>query len=92
MDASMSGEKKCELQTKNLLRTVKFGRGEVLVCGYTAVSGVENLVFFDGHVTAMMYFDILRANLKTSACKLSLKDCYRFQEDNNPKHTARCTH
>ncbi len=43
-----------EKKTKNLLPTVKFGEGKMLVWGYMAASGGENLVFIDGHMTAMM--------------------------------------
>ncbi len=41
-------------------------------------------------MSAKMYVDILRANLKTSARKLGLKNCFRFQQDNNTKHTTLC--
>ncbi len=91
MDAAMSGEKTCAVRTKNLLPTVKFGGGKVLVRGCMAASGGGNLVFFDEHMTAMMYVNILHANLKTSARKLGLEDCFHFQQDNNLKHTALCT-
>ncbi len=82
----------CELQTKNLLPTVKFGGGNVRVWGWMAASGAWNLVFIDRHMTGKMYVDILRANLKTSARKLGLKNCFHFQQDNNTKHTMLCTH
>ncbi len=36
----------------------------------------------------MMYVNILRANLKTSARKLGLEDRFCFQQDNDPKHTV----
>ncbi len=83
-------KKNCELKTKNLLPTVKFWIGKVLVWGCMAASGVGNLVFIDGHMTAMMYVDILHANLKTSARKLDLEDCIHFQQDDNPKHASLC--
>ncbi len=59
--------------------------------GCMAASGGGNLVFIDGHMTAMTYVNISRANLKTSARKLGLEDCFHFQQDNNPKHTVMCT-
>ncbi len=62
--------------------------GKVLVWGCMAASGGGNPVFIDGHTTAMMCVNILRANLKTSARKLGLEDCFHFQQDNNPKHTV----
>ncbi len=56
-----------------------------------AASGVGNSVFVDGHITAKMYVSILRANLKTSARKLGLEDRFRFQQDDDPKHTEQFT-
>lgn len=84
-------KKNTELQTKNLLPTVKFGGGKVLVWGCMAASGVGNLVFIEGHMTAQMYIDILRDNLKSSARKLGLENSFHFQQDNDPKHTAHLT-
>ncbi len=61
----------------------------MLVRGCMAASGGGNLVFIDGHMTAMMYVNILRANLKTSARKLGLEDCFHFQQDNNEACTCK---
>ncbi len=49
-----------------------------------------NLVFIDGHATAMIYVNILYANLKISARKLGLEDCFHFQQDTNRKITVLC--
>ncbi len=38
----------------------------------------------------MIYVDILGTNLKTNARKLGLKDCFHFQWDSDPKHSALC--
>ncbi len=81
-------KKACALQSKNLLPTVKFWGGKVLVWGSMAASGGGNPVFIDGHTTTIMYVNILCANLKTSARKLGLEDCFHFQQDNNLKHTV----
>ncbi|KAK7605096.1 hypothetical protein V9T40_006954 [Parthenolecanium corni] len=81
-------KKNSELEAKNLLPTVKFGGGKVLVWGCMAAKGVRNLEFIKGNMTAQMYIDILRANLKSSACKLGLQNSFSFQQDNDPKHTA----
>jgi hypothetical protein len=35
--------------------------------------------------------NILRGNLKKSVRKLGIQDSYLFQQDNDPKHTARIT-
>ncbi len=84
MDVAISGKKTYALRPKNLLPTVKFGGGKVLVWVCMAASDVGNLVFINGYMTDMMYVNILRANLMTSARKLSLEDCFHFQQDNNP--------
>ncbi len=63
----------------------------MLIRGCKAASNVGNLVFIDGHMTPMMYVNILRANLKISARKLGLEDCFHFQLEDNPKHTVLCT-
>ncbi|KAK7576331.1 hypothetical protein V9T40_001250 [Parthenolecanium corni] len=81
-------KKNSELEAKNLLPTVKFGGGKVLVWGCMAAKGVGNLEFIEGNMTAQMYIDILRTNLKSSARKLGLQNSFRFQQDNDPKHTA----
>ncbi len=67
---------------------VNFGGGRVLLWGGMTASGVGNLMFIYGHITAMMYVNILCANLKTSAHKLGLEDRFCFQQDNNLKHTV----
>ena len=80
-----------ELQTKNLLPTVKHGGGNVMVWGCMAASGVGNLAFISGKMNALMYVDVLRSNLKSSARKLDLETSFVFQQDNDPKHTAMST-
>ncbi len=84
-------KKNYALRSKNELPNVKFGGGQVLVWSCMVASGGGNLVFIDEHMTAMMYVNILRANLKTSGRKLGLEDCFHFQQDNNWKHTMLCT-
>ncbi len=64
----------------------------MLLWGGMTASGVGNPVFIDGHITAMMYVNIFHANLKTSVRKLGLEDCFRFQQDNDLKHTVLFTH
>lgn len=76
-------------KTKNLLPTVKHGGGSVMVWGCLSSSGVGNLVFIDGIMDQYGYLNILRNNLKQSAEKLGLGCRYVFQQDNDPKHTAK---
>lgn len=60
----------------------------MLVWGCMVASGVGNLAFIEGKMTAYIYIDILRSNLKSSARKVVLEESFIFQHDNDPKHTA----
>jgi transposase len=42
-------------------------------------------------MNAKRHVNILRGNLKKSVRKLGMQDSYLFQQDNDPKHTARVT-
>jgi transposase len=76
------------LQIENIVPTVKHGGGSVFVWGCMAAKGVGNLAFIDGIMDRWVYLDILKKNLKKSARKLKMPAVYRFQQDNDPKHTA----
>lgn len=78
-----------ELLPQNTIPTVKHGGGSVLVWGCMSANGVGNLVFVDGIMDKMKYLDILKNNLKQSAQKLNLGSSFIFQQDNDPKHTAK---
>lgn len=80
-----------ELETRHLTPTIKHGGGSVLVWGCMASNGVGNLYFIEDTMTALMYIDILRHNLKASAKNLGLETSFIFQQDNDPKHTANRT-
>lgn len=77
------------LDPKNLQATVKHGGGSVMVWGCMSASGVGNLVFIDGKMDQYVYKNILLHNLLPSARKLGLESGFVFQQDNDPKHTAR---
>ncbi|GFU95028.1 transposable element Tcb1 transposase [Trichonephila clavipes] len=77
------------LDPKNLHPTVKHGGGSVMVWGCMASNRVGNLVFIDGIIGHKLYIDILNNNLKETAKKLGLDRNFIFQQDNDPKHTAR---
>lgn len=85
---SKPGEK---LLDKNIQKTVKYGGGNTLVWGCFAWSGLGNLVKIDGIMTADICIDILNENLEESLLKVGLEDKFIFQQDNDPKHTARKT-
>lgn len=77
------------LKKENLRATVKHGGGSVLVWGCMAASGVGNLHFIDGIMDQYVYRNILHDNLPASVARLGLPCNWIFQQDNDPKHTAR---
>ncbi|GBM02066.1 hypothetical protein AVEN_209754-1 [Araneus ventricosus] len=56
-----------ELNTKNLLPTVKHGGGGIMVWRCFAASGMGNLVFIENNMDQYKYINILKENLKISA-------------------------
>ncbi|GFU98571.1 transposable element Tc1 transposase [Trichonephila clavipes] len=75
------------LEPKNMRETVKHGGVWIMVWGCMAATGVGNLVIIDGIINQYSYLNILKNNLSPSASKLGLD--FTFQQDNDPKHTAR---
>jgi len=82
-------KKKKELESKNLIPTVKHGDGSVLVWGCMSAAGVGNLHFIEGIMNHVMYIDILKQNLRSSSIKMGMGNQFIFQQDNDPKHRAR---
>ncbi|GBM91035.1 Transposable element Tc1 transposase [Araneus ventricosus] len=77
-----------EHNPKNLVGTIKYGGGGVLVWGCRSASGLGNLIFIDGLMNQALYLNILRDNLKLSAQNLGIGNNFVFYQDNDPKHTA----
>ncbi|CAK9796240.1 Transposable element Tcb1 transposase [Anthophora quadrimaculata] len=77
------------LQRKNLIPTVKHGGGSVMVWGAIAAAGVGNLAFIDGILDRHLYKSILEKHLQPSVDSLGMGRDWIFQQDNDPKHTAR---
>ena len=69
--------------------TVKHGRASIMLWGCFSASGPGNLVKVDGIMKKEQYIKILEQNIKQSADKLRLGEQWRFQQDNDPKHTAK---
>ena len=79
---------KIELEERNMVGTVKHGGGNVMVWGCMAAFGVGKIEVINGIMDHMVYIDILKRNLRSSAEKLGIIDNYQYYQDNDPKHTA----
>ncbi|MBN3290452.1 TCB1 transposase, partial [Polypterus senegalus] len=73
----------------NTIPTVKHGGGNIMLWGCFSAAGNWRLVRIKGKMTAAMYRDILDENLFQSALDLRLGRRFFFQQDNDPKHTAK---
>jgi transposase len=63
--------------------------GSVMLWGSMATNGVGCLSQVNGIMRKEDYIDILENNLRESARKLHLGRRWTFQQDNDPKHTAK---
>ncbi|KAG2459777.1 TCB1 transposase, partial [Polypterus senegalus] len=73
----------------NTIPTVKHGVGSIMLWGCFSAAGTGRLVRIKGKMTAAMYRDILDENLLQIALDLRLGRRFIFQQDNDPKHTAK---
>ncbi|KAG2461068.1 TCB1 transposase, partial [Polypterus senegalus] len=73
----------------NTILIVKHGGGGIILWGCFLAAGTGRLVRIKGKMTAAMYRDILDENLLQSALDLRLGRRFIFQQDNDPKHTAK---
>uniref|UniRef100_A0A8C5LSE1 Transposase n=1 Tax=Leptobrachium leishanense TaxID=445787 RepID=A0A8C5LSE1_9ANUR len=80
-----------ELHPKNTIPTVKHGGRNIMLWGYFFAKGPGRLIRVKGRMNGAMYREILRENLLPSARALKMKRGWVFQQDNDPKHTARAT-
>ena len=77
-----------EMEKNHLRPTVKHGGGSLMVWGCMAASGVGELVFIEGKMDKMKYLSLLKENLHKSAEKIGIRTCFKFYEDNDPKHNS----
>uniref|UniRef100_A0A8D0AC34 Tc1-like transposase DDE domain-containing protein n=1 Tax=Sander lucioperca TaxID=283035 RepID=A0A8D0AC34_SANLU len=73
----------------NTIPTVKHGGGSIMQWGVFSAAGTGRLVRIEGKMNAAMYRDILEENMLQSAPDLRLGRRFIFQQDNDPKHTAK---
>ncbi len=75
----------------NTVPTVKHGGGSIMLWGCFSAAGTGRLVAIEGKMNAAKYRDILDENLLQSSQDLRLGQRFTFQQDNDPKHTAKIT-
>lgn len=82
----------CQLLDHHVRQTVKFGGKSVMVWGAISYTGVGKLVFIDTRMTAEDYIDILNTGYAETLSMHGLDfESSILQQDNDPKHLARCT-
>ena len=80
-----------EFAPHNTIPTVKHGGGSIMLWGCFSAEGTGELVRVQGIMDGTQYRQILNENLFKSARDLKLGRRFTFQQDNDPKHTARAT-
>ncbi|KAL0190899.1 hypothetical protein M9458_013597, partial [Cirrhinus mrigala] len=75
----------------NTVPTVKHGGGSIMLWGCFSAAGTGRLVAIEGKMNVAKYRDILDYNLLQSAQDLRLGRRFTFQQDNDPKYTAKIT-
>ena len=75
----------------NTIPKVKHDGGSIMLGGCFSAAGTGRLVAIEGKMNAAKYRDILEENLFKSALDLRLGRRFTFQQDNDPKHTAKIT-
>lgn len=78
------------LEPRNIVGTVKFGGGSIMLWGCMTIAGPGHMTQVDGRMDAVQYVDILRRNLLQSARDTGYNGTdFIFQQDNDPKHTSK---
>ena len=75
----------------NLIPTVKYGGGSVILWGCFSSKGPGNLVRVHGIINSIKYQEIENLNMAAPTWKLKLGRHWIFQQDNDPK-LSKSTH
>lgn len=70
------------------VQTIKHGGGNIMVWGCFGGGQVGTLVKIDGKMTKEVYLDILKEHVLNCGTEL-IGEGFFFQQDNDPKHTAK---
>uniref|UniRef100_A0A8C6VYB8 Transposase Tc1-like domain-containing protein n=1 Tax=Nothobranchius furzeri TaxID=105023 RepID=A0A8C6VYB8_NOTFU len=79
------------ISDKNIIPTVKYGGGSVMVWGCFAASGTGRLAVINGTMNSTVYQNILKENVRPSVRQIKLKPSWALQQDNDPKLTSKST-
>ena len=72
--------------------TVKHGGDSIMLWGCFSAAGTGRLVKIEGQLNGAKHREILDENLLQSDQDIILGRRFTFQQDNDPKHTAKTTH
>ncbi|GFT53836.1 transposable element Tcb2 transposase [Trichonephila clavipes] len=67
-----------ELEERNMVSTVKYGGGGIMVWGCMESPRVGNVVVFNGIIDHLYNIQIFKENLRASAEKLEIEEDYQF--------------
>ena len=76
---------------RNTTPPMKHGGASIMLWGCFSAAGTGRLVRIEGTMNGAKYRQILEENLLQSAKDIRLRRRFTFQQDNDPKHTAKAT-
>ena len=85
------GEDGAAYSQKSTIPSMKHGCGNIMVCGCFLYSGSEELITIGSTIKLAKYFKNLEDCLQSSVQKLQPVQDWMFQQDIDPKHTAKVT-
>lgn len=76
---------------ENIIPTVKYGGGNIMIWACFAASGPGQLTIIEGKMNSQVYQKILQDNVRVSVRQLKLCRSWVMQQDNDPKHWSKST-